>query len=200
MISVINGKIISITDAHLVINVGPMGLTISTPNPALFTTGQTVTLHTHLHWHQEQGPTLFGFATEIEKTIFLLLIDCPGIGPKIGLAVNAHLSPQEFFDAIQQGNDKSLSKISGIGAKKAEQIIVHLKHKVQKLIENGLSITLSETTNHWKTVSDALTALNYSRMEISHAIKHVQEQTTEHAQTYTFDHLLRRTLVFLAKK
>lgn len=202
MLSTITGTIKNIHENSVIIDIGALSLQISVPTPALFQMHQKVTLNTYLHWHQEQGPTLFGFSTEIEKTIFLLLIDCPGIGPKIGLSVNANLTPQDFFDAIQGGKDTTLSKISGIGAKKAEQIIVHLKHKVNKLIEDGLSVSTTSETHHWKTVSDALTALNYSRSEIHQAIKYVQEQSAADAtqQAYTFDYLLRRTLVFLAKK
>jgi Holliday junction DNA helicase RuvA len=151
-----------------------------------------------LHWNQEQGPSLFGFATEAEKVIFLLLIDCPGVGPKIGLAVLAHMTPATFLRAIQSGNDEALSQVNGIGAKKAEHLIVHLKHKVAKLIEAGLDAEEGGQANQWQTVIEALNALNYSRPEINRALKHLHESYAD--KTYAFDQLLRQALSFLSKK
>ena len=59
-------------------------------------------LHTYLHWNQEQGPSIFGFASDIEREVFLLIISCSGIGPKIGLAVLAQIGSQSFIRAVQQ--------------------------------------------------------------------------------------------------
>ena len=91
-------------------------------------------MQTYMHWNQDNGPTLYGFNSILEKTVFLLIISCSGIGPKIGLAVLHHLEPATFVQAIIEENIKVLSSISGIGAKKAEQICVALKHKVAKLL------------------------------------------------------------------
>ena len=67
----------------------------------------------------------------------MLVIGCSGIGPKIALAVLAHLGAQGFVEVVSCGDERALSKVNGIGPKKAEQIIVQLKHKVSKLISSG---------------------------------------------------------------
>lgn len=199
MLSYVRGKIISSHSSEMIMDVGGIGFSLMVPRSEQFAPGAEAEVTVYFHWNQDQGPSLFGFASKLERDIFCLIISCSGMGPKIGLAVLAQLSPSEFLCAIQEGNDKALSAISGIGTKKAEQMIVHLRHKVAKLIESGVEIEGdSETFEQWKNVSDVLKSLNYSRPEIETAIA----QTREHFSggSYTFDQLLRHSLSFLAKK
>src|SRR5579885_3374603 len=140
MLNYINGTIKSIDEKQVVMDLGPIALSVQVPSERAFSLGQQMILHTYLHWNQEQGPTLFGFASELERTVFLLVISCSGIGPKIALAVLDQLGPKLFLDAVQTGNEAALSNVSGIGQKKAEQIIVQLRHKVAKLLKSGVEI------------------------------------------------------------
>ena len=137
---------------------------------SLFIVDKQQKIYAYLHWNQEHGPALYGFQKELDKVVFLLIIGCSGIGPRIGLAILADLGAQEFLDAIYTGNEKSLSKVSGIGAKKAEQVIVHLKHKVDQLLKSGITVASSGEHAQWSMVTDALYALNYSRSEITQEI------------------------------
>src|SRR5271155_925700 len=134
MIDHIVGKITHVTQKGIAIEVGPIGLSIAVPNSAQFQLGSVIRIYIHLHWNQEQGPALYGFAHEAERIVFLLITSCSGIGPKIGLATLSVLSPQQFLIAIQSENPDLLSQVPGIGTKKAEQIIVQLKHKVADVL------------------------------------------------------------------
>ena len=91
-----------------------------------------------------------------------------------------------------------LSKVNGIGPKKAEQIIVTLKHKVSQLISSGQGSFDDSKAKAWQEVSQALDSLNYTRGEISQAMQYL---TAHHAGAdLPFDQLLRQALGFLSKR
>ena len=199
MIATISGIITSVCEQQIVIEQAGIGFEIFVATPTSYTIQQQITLQTYLHWNQENGPTLYGFHTVIEKMIFLLIISCSGIGPKIGLAVLHHLEPATFLQAILEENIKVLSSISGIGAKKAEQISVALKHKVAKLLKDQPDLTSSSTTlSNWKDLTDTLTSLGYSPSEIKAATNFLKESNVDTSTPLST--ILRKTLAFLATK
>jgi len=194
----ITGAVKAQYDQAIIVDIGSLAFLIQVPQGSAFPVGSTISLHSYLHWNQEQGPTLFGFVLDIEREVFLLIISCTGIGPKIGLAVIAQLGYQPFIRAVQQEDILALSKVSGIGAKKAEQIIVQLKHKVARLIKTGIELDDAGDIQSWHTIGEVLESLNYSRTEISLAMKHLKQ---EYPNTQLpFDQLMRHALSFLSKK
>ena len=93
------------------------------------TTGE-VKLLTHLNV-TEREHTLYGFATKEERDLFRLLIDrVSGIGPKMALSVLSGMSVSDFKDNVIRGDIAALSRISGVGKKTAERIVLELKDKV----------------------------------------------------------------------
>jgi Holliday junction DNA helicase RuvA len=198
MIAGINGTIKAIKDQALMVDVGAFILQVAVAQEALFEVGKSVSLPCYMHWNQEQGPSLYAFNSELEKAVFQIIVDCSGIGPKIGLAVLADLGPERFIEVVQAGDEKALSKVSGIGPKKAEQMIVHLKHKVVKLLDSGIKISGSAHITQWQNIQEVLESLNYSRVEISVAMKQLRESDID--TQLPFDQLMRRALGFLAKK
>lgn len=198
MISYLEGSIKSVDGSILVIKAGSIGYAVQVPVAAQFIAGDSVELHIQMHWHQENGPQLFGFDSELAKQIFNLVISCSGLGPKIALALLADLGPERFLDAIGSGDERALSSVTGIGAKKAEQMIVQLKHKVSKLLESGIKIEGAHVAQRWQTISEVLTSLNYSKQEISGAIRYLSENSTN--TQASFDQLMRNALSFLAKR
>jgi len=198
MINTISGTIQEVIDGQITIDVGGIGLGLQVPQATPFMVGQKVNLLVHMHWNQENGPSLFGFNTALEKTVFLMITSCSGLGPKLAMAVLAQLGASEFLEAVQTGNDGALSNVSGIGAKKAEQIIVQLKHKVAKLVESGANLGASSTLHERHNINQVLKSLNYSRQEISAAMNYLNEQYAD--STVAFDQLMRHALAFLAKR
>src|SRR5258708_4097906 len=124
MISFLQGIVFDYNGNKLVLNVQGVGFDLQVSQAGTFVIGESVSLCVYLQWNQEQGPLLFGFHNELEKKVFLLVISCSGIGPKIALALLSALTPSVFLQIIQSGDEKALSGIPGIGAKKAEQMIV----------------------------------------------------------------------------
>ncbi len=198
MINTFSGQIKDINDSMLTVENNGIGLAIQVPQPALFAVGQKTDLLVHMHWNSENGPSLFGFANALEKNVFLMIISCSGLGPKLAMAVLGQLGASEFLEAVQSGNEDALSDVSGIGAKKAEQIIVQLKHKVAKLIESGAHVGASATLEKRHEISQVLKSLNYSPQEVRAAMNHINEQYPQ--SSVAFDQLVRHALAFLAKR
>ena len=198
MIHYVSGTIKEVKEQAVVVDIGSLGLLVAVPTGIKFYQGQKICLATYMHWNQEQGPSLFGFEHELERTVFMLVIGCSGIGPKIGLAILAHLGAQGFLEVVSSGDERALSKVNGIGPKKAEQIIVQLKHKVSQLISSGVGCCDDSKAKAWQEVSQALESLNYTRTEISHAMQYL---TAHHAGAdLPFDQMLRQALGFLSKR
>jgi Holliday junction DNA helicase RuvA len=197
MLSQIKGTVIDAYGQGLVVEVGGLGFSVTVVDTAFFPKGSSVELQSYLHWNQENGPTLYGFKTSVEKKIFLLVIGCSGIGPKIGLAVLAHFSPAAFIKVISTNDLAALSSVSGIGPKKAEQMLLQLRHKVAHLVDEGVVLEDSVDMSKWKNISDALNSLNYSKPEVLKAMHHLQDQPN--SGQATFDELLRSALAFLSK-
>ena len=183
----------------IVLDLGIIGLSLQVPSAQFFEKGVSSKVYSYLHWNAENGPTLFGFVLPLDRSIFRVIISCSGIGPKIALAVLADLGTQGFLHAISVGDDQMLSKVNGIGKKKAEQIIVQLKHKVATLIESGMVDAGDiKDSSHFHDVGLALQSLNYSRPEIGRAMDYLKKNIK--IDKVTFDVLLRQALSFLSKQ
>lgn len=194
MLAYITGTVGSAQESSLILQVAGFGFFVFTPEGYLFAQNHTVTLYVYMHWQQDQSPTLYGFKTEAEKTIFCLLLECSGIGPKVALAVLSKLGIEQIVHAIHQEDARILSSAPGVGIKKAEQMILHLKHKVDKI--SGLVFQVSESSNTLHDVIQALSALNYSKTEISFAINQLKNDENKKD---SFDYMLKKALAHLAK-
>jgi Holliday junction DNA helicase RuvA len=199
MVDYFVGTIKETQDQEIVLDLGMIGITLQVPSGHCFVKGSSVTLYSYLHWNAENGPSLFGFITPLDRSIFRVIISCSGIGPKIALAILGDLGAQSFLHAISVGDDQMLSKVNGIGKKKAEQIIVQLKHKVATLLESGtIDISDLKESSHFHDVGLALESLNYSRPEIGRAMDYLKKNAK--IDKVTFDILLRQALSYLSKQ
>ena len=84
---------------------------------------------------------LFGFATEAERALFLMLIGVQGVGPKVALAVLSGGNPRELLNAIATGDSARFQAVPGIGKRTAERIIVELREKVAGVVSDEITIT-----------------------------------------------------------
>ena len=91
--------------------------------------GGEATLHAHLVV-RDDAIALFGFATEEERDLFLLLIGVQSVGPKVALAVLSGGPPRELVRALAAGDTARLQAVPGIGKRTAERIVVELREKV----------------------------------------------------------------------
>ena len=179
----------------VVVECGGVGYGVCTPNAHSISIDDAVELYIHSHWGSEQGPSLYGFSSKEERAIFQLMIGCPGVGPKIAVSALSQIDAGSFLAAIRSGDSKVLSSLSGIGKKRAEQIIVQLRDRISKL-ELPESAGGGGVASDLSKVSEVLESLGYSRTEISGAADYLRR---DHASG-SFDELLRKALSFLSKK
>ncbi len=122
---------------------------------------QSVTLLTHLDI-KENSHTLYGFLYQDEKEIFELLLQVNGVGPKSALSILNSSNPKTILEGIGSHNAEYFKKLTGIGLKTAEKIIVTLKDKVEH-IETNSNIDKQDAI-------EALISLGYSKKDARDAI------------------------------
>jgi len=174
-----------------------MGLGFNVIDSTSFTVNEEVELYVYMHWNQEQGPSLYGFRSEEEKELFILIIGCSGIGPKMALGILAQTDVSTFLGAIQAGDVKILSQLKGVGAKKAEQMILQLRSKAESFISSH-GVSCVGASQYLSQLSEVLASLNYSRTEIQQVLAYMRAQEFEAKPS--FDRVMRDALSFLAKK
>ena len=125
--------------------------------------GHDVVLHTHMVV-REDALQLYGFATEEERDLFLMLIGVQSVGPKVALAVLSAGPPRDLLAALAAGDSGRFQAVPGIGRRTAERIIVELQEKVGVAVpEQAISIT--RTDDPRAVAREALVGLGYSSSE-----------------------------------
>lgn len=174
MISYLAGKAIKITDKYIVLNVNSVGYKVFLSGSDLGKIQQNkdnVKIYTHLNV-REDILDLYGFLTEAELEFFELLITISGIGPKAALNIISTDAPSVVAGAILREDVGYLTKISGIGSKTAQKIILELKDKVSKLsfkIESG-------GTSPDMDAIDALVSLGWNAKEAREALRNIPRE------------------------
>jgi holliday junction DNA helicase RuvA len=174
MIAKIKGKIIENETGSLIVDVSGMGYRVFISNNTMSDIGSNseVKLWTHLVV-RENLLDLYGFSNKDEKRFFELLIGISGIGPKGALAILSLAPVATLQKAIVSEDATYLTKVSGIGKKSAQKIILELKDKVSGgSSEDGIG--LKEEAE----VIEALQALGYTLHDSREALKNVSGDTS----------------------
>src|ERR1700741_1735728 len=133
MITSLDGKLASALPTQVVVLVGGIGYEVFIPLSSydkLPSVGQPLQILTHLHVRKD-AHVLYGFMTAAERDLFRLLVNhVSGIGPKLALAVLSGMSVGNFKTAVVNSEIAAISKISGLGKKTAERIVLELKDKL----------------------------------------------------------------------
>lgn len=156
MYAYIDGKLVFKSPAYVVIDAGGVGYHINISLNTYSKLGEVerCKLWTWLHV-KEDAHTLYGFADEGERRLFLHLISISGIGPNTGRMMLSSVTPEEIQNAIVSGNVSMIQRIKGIGPKSAQRIVLELQDKLKK---EGPETLIHAPAN--KTVKDeALSAL-----------------------------------------
>lgn len=158
MIASLVGTVTSRDEKSLVVDVHGVGLRVFCLARTLeqYPPQTAVTLCTYLNV-REDALELYGFATAGELRLFERLLSVSGVGPKVALGVLSAASVSDLEAAIDRGDAKVLTKVSGVGTKTAERIIVDLRGKLSDVQ------TMDDTT--LSSVIDALVALGYTNRE-----------------------------------
>ncbi len=141
--------------------------------------GESVSLLTHLVV-REDALALFGFATEEERDLFLLLIGVQSVGPKMAQAVLSGGSPRELIAALAAGDVKRLTAVPGIGKRTAERIIVELREKVGTVEDVPAGdITVRRGDDPRSLARDGLVELGFTAEEAERLLASTSGDTPE---------------------
>ena len=169
MINSIKGKIILLKNNYIVVETYGVGYKLFVGSYALeLKEGQEIFLWTY-QVVRENALELFGFKTLTDLEVFELLIGISGIGPKVGLSIMDVTTPESLKRAVISENTDELTKVSGIGKKNAQKIIIELKNKIDKIE------LIAEEKSFDVEVYETLEALGFSRVDIREALKEVEE-------------------------
>ncbi|HYB28596.1 MAG TPA: Holliday junction branch migration protein RuvA [Solirubrobacteraceae bacterium] len=132
MIALVSGTVAVRRGDHVVVDCGGVGYRLAVSAETLRhvpAVGKEVLLHSHLVV-RDDALHLYGFATEEERELFLMLISVQSVGPKVALAVLSGGPPRELLKAVAAGDTARLQAAPGVGKRTAERIIVELREKV----------------------------------------------------------------------
>lgn len=131
MIAQLRGRVERKTASALVLDVNGVGylVTCTESTAARLPMGSEATLRIHTAV-REDAIDLFGFASELEETLFHELVRVPGVGPRMGMNILSGGSPEEIVAAIVQGDLARLKKLPGVGKKTAERLVVDLRDRL----------------------------------------------------------------------
>lgn len=161
MIGRLSGKIIFKGEKNVILDVGGIGYKVflSPTSSQVLNSGENAALWTHLHV-KEDALELYGFLHQSELEFFELLISISGIGPRSALGVLALAPVDTIRKAIAQGDISYLTKVSGVGKKTAQKIVLELKDKL-----SGGASFISETLKDDADILEALVSLGYTQKD-----------------------------------
>jgi len=170
MIAFVRGSVVSVGSDALVVDVGPIGMTVTvTPATALSVRiGEQVQLITSMVIREDSW-TVYGFLDPDEKAVFELVQTVNGIGPRIALAVLAAMSPDDLRRAIAAEDSKSLTKVSGLGSKGAQRVILELRDRIGAPPVGGV-VGVAPAAGWQASVHAGLTSLGWTPREADAAI------------------------------
>jgi Holliday junction DNA helicase RuvA len=205
LIAHLSGTLLSKHATGVVLDVGGVGYEVTIPVSTFYDLGEpgeAVRLRVYTHV-REDALQLFGFRSEVERTLFLLLISVSGIGPKSALAMLSGMSADELVAAVRSNNLARLSSIPGVGKKTAERLVIELRDKVATLAPHATADEPAATAAVSPAVDDALRAdalaalvqLGYQKAAAEKAVT----QAVAEGGDLSVEVLLRRGLRLLSK-
>lgn len=198
MIARLRGTLLESAYTWCVIDAGGVGYEVEIPLSTfdkLPRTGETAELHIQTQV-REDAITLFGFATPEEKKLFRALLQINGIGGKLALNILSGMSVANFCDAVANRDVKALSRISGIGKRTAERMVLELHDKLEDL---GFAASGSASpAGNLESINDAALALEQLGFKHDAVRKTLQSLVAELPEAeQTTENLLRAALAKL---
>ena len=192
MISYLKGKIRNKGNGFVILEVNNIGYQIFI-SPLLYADlnlNQEVEFYTYQQV-REDALNLYGFRNIEELELFELLLSISGIGPKSALGVMSIASVADIKESIFRGDPALLTKVSGIGRKTAERVVLELKEKIGKLVVDDGGISKSSLGSSDEI--DALMALGYSLSQARDALNGIDAKIKDSGER------IRQALKMLGK-
>lgn len=180
MIALVSGAVAVRRADHVVVDCGGVGYRLAVSAETLRqvpAVGNRVTLHTHLIV-RDDALALYGFATEEERDLFLMLLGVQSVGPKVALDVLSGGPARDLLGAIAAGDSARFQAVKGVGKRTAERIIVELREKVGvSLPEQAISVM--RTDDPRAVARDGLIGLGYTPQEADSLLDGLAGETPE---------------------
>jgi len=184
MYAYIKGLLIHKKEEFVVIETGGIGYKVFCHPPMqdrFGKTGDTVCVYTYLYV-REDTLALYGFPSQEEHDMFVMLLQVSGIGPKVALALVAQILPSQFALAVITGDVKRLTQVKGVGKKGAERLILELKDKLKgfafegadgEFVVDELISGLASDSRLMQEAMSAMVVLGYTAQEARKAVTSV---------------------------
>ena len=190
MIESIYGKIVSINNNDLVINVGPINLSILIPSSDKYLTlveGEDIKICTVLDV-KEDSLTLIGFLENNERELFQKLITVKGVGSKVAISILSTITGDEIIESVASNNHNIIKQVSGIGEKTAKLILIQLQGQLDNIPHSTTNVDLEIQTE----ANQAVQALGYPPDQIKKIINEIN--LSDNNQSLTSEELIRLIL------
>jgi Holliday junction DNA helicase RuvA len=181
VIALLTGEVAVRRTDHVVVACGGVGYRLAVSAETLRHTpavGKHATLHTHLIV-RDDALALYGFATEAERDLFLLLIGVQSVGPKVALAVLSGGAPRELLNAIASGDTARFQAVPGIGKRTAERIIVELREKVAGKATDDIVVRRTASDDPRTLAREGLLGLGFTPLEADKLLDQAAGETPE---------------------
>tara|TARA_B100001765_G_scaffold89688_1_gene54985 strand:- start:828 stop:1427 length:600 start_codon:yes stop_codon:yes gene_type:complete len=191
MIESIFGKIVSITNNDLVINVGPINLSVLIPSSDKYLSlksGDDIKINTFLDV-KEDSLTLIGFLESNERKLFQKLIIVKGVGSKVAISILSTITPDEIIESVASNNHNILKQVSGIGEKTAKLILLQLQGQLDNIPHKTNNLDLDTQIE----ATQAVQALGYPPDQIKKIINEIN-LSDQYKQSLTSEELIRIVL------
>jgi Holliday junction DNA helicase RuvA len=200
MIAYLSGLILKKTTGSVIIEANGVGYEVCVPLSTFYSLPENherVSLHIYTHV-REDALHLYGFLTELEKRLFLMLISVSGIGPRLSVNILSGTGPKELLTAVASGDSYRLQAIPGVGKKTAERIALELKDRATQILDHeDVAPPPVFEEGERRLVDDAVSALlnlGYPEKRAEHAVLMVRNQEEES----TLEGLIKAALKILA--
>ena len=167
MIASIRGEVISRLGGEVVIEAAGVGYKLAVSSETLGSVpaaGEQARLFTHLVM-RDDAMHLYGFSTQAERELFLMLIGVQSVGPKVALAVLSGGTPRELLNAIASGDTARFQAVPGIGKRTAERIIVELREKVAGKVSDEIVVRHTPSDDPRTLAREGLLGLGFTPQE-----------------------------------
>jgi holliday junction DNA helicase RuvA len=181
VIASVRGEVVSRLAGEVVIEAAGVGYRMAVSSGTLAdvpAAGKDGRLFTHLVL-RDDGIHLFGFSTQAERELFLLLIGVQGVGPKVALAVLSGGTPRELLNAIASGDSARFQAVPGIGKRTAERIIVELREKVAGRASDEIVVRRTAADDPRTLAREGLIGLGFSPPETDALLDQADGETPE---------------------
>jgi len=181
MIASIRGEVISRLGGEVVIEAAGVGYKLAVSSETLSSVpaaGEQARLFTHLVM-RDDAINLYGFSTQSERELFLMLIGVQSVGPKVALAVLSGGTPRELLNAIASGDTARFQAVPGIGKRTAERIIVELREKVAGKVSDEIVVRRTPPDDPRTLAREGLLGLGFTPQEADGMLDTVAGDTPE---------------------